>query len=118
MVWVLHLLELRDGQLATLARAPRRGSRSCRRRAAAPRAGAARPVVGEPQASGRCARQIADAVGVLAGVVVVQLGGRGEPREHLELRLLELPRGAAGVGDVLDLGEELRDRAARRRGSR
>ena len=52
---------------------------------------------------------IADAVCVLAGGVVVQLGGRGEAGEHLELRLFELPRGAAGVGDVLDLGEELRD---------
>ena len=52
---------------------------------------------------------IADALCVLPGVVVVQLGGRGEPRENLELRLLELPGRAAGVGDVLDLGEELRD---------
>ena len=43
-----------------------------------------------------------------AGVVVAELGGRRETGEHLELRLLELPAGPAGLGDVLDLAEELR----------
>ena len=65
--------------------------------------------VGQPEALGDLDRQVADPMRVPAGVVVVELGGRGEAGEHLELRLLELARGAARVGDVLDLGEELHD---------
>jgi hypothetical protein len=65
--------------------------------------------LGQPQALRDGDRQIADAARVLAGVVVPELGGRGEPGEHLELRLLELPAGPPGLGDVLDLAEELGD---------
>ena len=49
---------------------------------------------------------------MVARVVVAELGGRGESGEHLELRLLELAAGPAGLGDVLDLPEELRDLVA------
>ena len=105
----LHLRVLRDGELATLGE-HRVGDSDLADVVQRRREPEQLDLVGgQSQALRDAARQHADAVCVLAGGVVVQLGGRGEAGEHLELRLFELPRGAAGVGDVLDLGEELRD---------
>jgi hypothetical protein len=50
---------------------------------------------GQPQPRGDVDRQLADAVRVPTGVVVVQLGRPGQARELLELRLLELAGRAA-----------------------
>ena len=54
--------------------------------------------VGQPELLGQERRHLPDAVGVLAGVVVAELGGDRQPLDDLDLRLDQLARPLAHLG--------------------
>ena len=53
---------------------------------------------GSPICLGEQRRHLADALGVLAGIVVAELGGPRQPLDDLDLRRLELARALAHLG--------------------